>query len=372
MTLDWYRGNLPWLKNNTIFLTKSCSQAYGTSTPESDTDYRGVAIPPLPYYYGFLNHFEQAESKGDPDVTVMDIRKFFRLATDCNPNIIELLFTDPSDWVEWSFVWSTIVSRRDLFLSQKARHTFSGYGISQLKRLKLHLGRTPSDTKRGELERRYGYDTKFGMHVVRLLRMGEEILTRGEVIVRRPDAEELLSIRNGAWSFEKLETWALEMDAKIHSLSSCLPKEPDRKALDAMLISVTEQFLVGDAMKILVLDDDIVRHKAFRKKLAGHKVTSVHTAIEAINAMLQHRFDVVLLDHDLEMSEEIDPGCGMDVAEFIQLHLPWEKLPGQVIVHSWNAPATVRMVEAIRSVNIPVVAKAFTSELEWLILPKGE
>ena len=44
--------NMQWLKNRTILLTRTGSHAYGTNTPESDEDYRGVCIPPPEYYLG--------------------------------------------------------------------------------------------------------------------------------------------------------------------------------------------------------------------------------------------------------------------------------------------------------------------------------
>lgn len=57
---------------------------------------------------------------------------------------------------------------------------------------------------RAELEAQHGYDTKHAMHLVRLLRMGEEILSTGRVNVRREDADELMAIRKGALSYDQL------------------------------------------------------------------------------------------------------------------------------------------------------------------------
>jgi len=68
---------------------------------------------------------------------------------------------------------------------------------------------------RASLEEQFGLDTKHAMHLVRLLRMGKEILTEGEVYVMRPDASELLDIRNGKWSYEELVNYAEEMDNEI-------------------------------------------------------------------------------------------------------------------------------------------------------------
>lgn len=69
--------------------------------------------------------------------------------------------------------------------------------------------------KRAELELKFSYDTKHAMHLVRLLRMGYEALTEGLVRVRRPDAQELLSIRNGAWSYEQVIEYAEFMKEEV-------------------------------------------------------------------------------------------------------------------------------------------------------------
>ncbi len=93
MDFNWqrdYRGNLNWLQSRTVLLVRHGSHAYGLATETSDLDIKGVAIPPADYFLGFLKRFEQAESK-QPDMSIYDIRKFFQLACDCNPNIIEVL-----------------------------------------------------------------------------------------------------------------------------------------------------------------------------------------------------------------------------------------------------------------------------------------
>ena len=57
------KSNLYWLKDNTIFLSIVGSQSYGLSTPQSDVDYKGIAIPPIQYFTGFQNRFEQAKAE---------------------------------------------------------------------------------------------------------------------------------------------------------------------------------------------------------------------------------------------------------------------------------------------------------------------
>ena len=45
----------------TILLGQIGSKAYGTDTLESDDDYMGVVVPPLPYYIGIEHHPEGSE-----------------------------------------------------------------------------------------------------------------------------------------------------------------------------------------------------------------------------------------------------------------------------------------------------------------------
>jgi uncharacterized protein len=132
-----YQGDLTWVHDRTLFLTRHGSHAYGLNTPASDLDVKGVVCPPAEYFLGYLKRFEQLELH-EPDLVIYDIRKFFKLAADCNPNIIEVLWTDPSDHLRVTPLGERLLEHRALFLSQKARHTFSGYAISQLKRIKGH------------------------------------------------------------------------------------------------------------------------------------------------------------------------------------------------------------------------------------------
>lgn len=312
---EHYRGNLTWLPERTIFLTRHGSQAYGTNTPTSDLDVKGIAIPPKEYFLGYSHVFEQAEVKGDPDVVIYDLRKFMKLAADCNPNIIEVLHTDPSDWLLTTPLFEELYEHRKDFLSKKAKYTFSGYAISQLKRIRTHkrwllnppshkperqeyglsidhkaastseIGafdaliaeghqfdehamkllqrekeyqnaltewqqyenwKTTRNHKRSELEAKFGYDCKHACHLVRLMRMCREILTTGEVLVKRPDAAELLAIRNGAWSYDRLIDWADQQEAELavlYETTTMLPRGPDMNKLDALCVRLVEKSL---------------------------------------------------------------------------------------------------------------------------------
>lgn len=130
------------VKDRTIYLAIHGSQAYGLATESSDVDVKGICIEPKNYYLGNLNNFQQEElmvNKGHPeDSVIYSIRKFFKLATDCNPNIIEVLFVDEEHIRKIDRFGEKIRENRDLFISKKALHTFSGYAHAQIKRIKSH------------------------------------------------------------------------------------------------------------------------------------------------------------------------------------------------------------------------------------------
>lgn len=352
-----YRGNLEWLRERAILVVTHGSHAYGLNTPTSDLDIKGVAIPPREYFHGFAKRFEQAESK-EPDMVIYDIRKFFALAADCNPNIIEVVWGAAEHIRGATVIGLRLLGLCGDFLSKKAKHTFSGYAFSQLKRIRTHRRWLLSEIKppptraemglpertvipadqlsaahaaiekklatwqlddmsgldqaakvqilnslaemlaemkitgdatytaagrsigydenflrlldlerayksrraewdqyqnwkanrnptRAALEAKHGYDCKHAMHLVRLMRMCREILTEGKVIVKRPDRDELLAIRNGAWSYDRLEEWAEKQDAELTEVAktSKLPNAPDRAYLDRVCSEMVEASL---------------------------------------------------------------------------------------------------------------------------------
>lgn len=334
-------------------MTVHGSQAYGLNHSLSDLDIKGVCIPPPEIRDHLFQGFEQAENAPEineaevvkprinplntkVESNVYTLRKFFKLAADVNPNIIETLFTDPIDHLQRLPIAEDLMAIRDQFISSKAKFTFTGYAIAQLNKINRHRkwlmnpvtekpkredfglpperpmavetvareirklveewnfhqyrldelerselkercweviyrvanakvvdwdnwpdeywkaaidklqeqlnlsdelrslidrehqyqranqayesylrwesGRNP---ERKVLEAKYGYDVKHSMHLVRLLRMGMEILETGRVHVRRLDAEELIKVRNGGWSYEALVEYAEGMQKRI-------------------------------------------------------------------------------------------------------------------------------------------------------------
>lgn len=97
---------------------------------------------------------------------------------------------------------------------------------------------------RSVLESKFGYDTKHAYHLVRLMRMAREVLEGKGVIVKRPDAQELLEIRRGVWSYDQLMEWFDKQDELLGKLymGSSLPFGPDQEKLDKLCEDMISEF----------------------------------------------------------------------------------------------------------------------------------
>ena len=370
---------MKWFPENLVYLTIHGSKAYGLSNELSDLDIKGICIPPRSVEYDLFHKFEQSDNHPfveavaghlknpkNPKLesTVFSLRKLFVLASNINPNIIEVLWTDPSDHIMTTELSDTLMENRNLFLSSKAKFTFSGYAFSQAAKIERHrkwivLGELKEPTRaefglpdirarqldevfgfikseverwnlskfpmeeqdraelketiwelvdnvsqlkvgwdnwpqvyeasvvdriakeydlkdevvdllnrernfkrakeqysswlnwkknrnvdRHKLEVKSGYDTKHASHLVRLMRMGQEILVEGKVIVKRPDAEEILHIKNGGWSYDRVMEHAKDIQSKMDEAykSTILPRSVDFEKLNSLYHSLYEKY----------------------------------------------------------------------------------------------------------------------------------
>ena len=103
------------------------------------------------------------------------------------------------------------------------------------------------NSKRAEMEAKSGYDLKHAMHLIRLLRMGIEILDGKGVNVDRTgiDRDHLMDIRNGAFTFDQILEEANTLNAKADELyKTCsLPKSPNQEKIDTVLMSILDEHL---------------------------------------------------------------------------------------------------------------------------------
>lgn len=119
-----------------IYETLHGSRAYGLARPDSDHDYKGVIIGPARWYLGYVGGPEQIEH--GPDHVRFEVRKFVRLAAGANPTLLETLYTHPDDHRTVTAIGRRLLDARDAFLSKKVQHSFGGYALSQLKRIRTH------------------------------------------------------------------------------------------------------------------------------------------------------------------------------------------------------------------------------------------
>lgn len=87
-------------------------------------------------------------------------------------------------------------------------------------------------------------DGKNMMHCMRLIRMAQEIGAGKGIIVRRPDAEELLSIRRGEVDLTKLIEMADQAIEEMDSIFdiSDLPKKVNPDLVNTLLIKIRKEF----------------------------------------------------------------------------------------------------------------------------------
>jgi len=230
---------------STFLLTYKGSIVYGTQKEGSDTDFMGICFPPEESVFG-LEKFEQQEFKEKIDDmiyegTVYSIQKFFRLAMNGNPNIIESLFVEPKSIIYKTEIGQNLIDIRHEFLSKKCYHSFTGYAYSQL--MKLRYKKYKESHRKAEVEK-YGYSLKNAYHLIRLLHMAIQILTEKDLTVLRPERSLLIAIRNGRYKVEEVEEMArvLEKQTTDAYIKSDLRYKCNYKKLNQILIKIMKGY----------------------------------------------------------------------------------------------------------------------------------
>jgi uncharacterized protein len=258
-----------WLPDNLCYETMMGSVAYGVSSDTSDTDVYGICMPPKDMVFphlageilGFGTQVKRFETWQEHHVTahgkswdfqILGIVKFFQLAMENNPNIIDSLFTPRRCVLSSTAIGEYIREHRAEFLHKGAWHKFKGYAYSQLNKIKT---KTPTG-KRAELVENFGYDVKFAYHVVRLLLEVEQILVARDIDLER-DREQLKAIRRGEWTLEQLEQWAQDKEKALEALyhTSTVPYAPDEAQLKRHLLHCLEMHY-GDLSAAVVQPDE--------------------------------------------------------------------------------------------------------------------
>lgn len=97
---------------------------------------------------------------------------------------------------------------------------------------------------RKKLEIDFEFDCKHGSHLIRLMRTGCELLESKGLIVKRPDAKELLAIRNGEWTYEQLKAEFDKLNEKLEFLykNTKLPKSVNYERINELYHQICKDF----------------------------------------------------------------------------------------------------------------------------------
>lgn len=207
------------------------SRAFGLETDESDTDRRGIYLPPADLHWSLWGVPEQLENHATQE-TYWEIRKFLILALKANPNILECLYTPLIETA--SPLAEELLAMRESFLSQMVYQTYNGYVMSQFKKLEQDL------RSHGEIR------WKHAMHLIRLLLSGVTVLNKGYVPVRvEGHREQLLAIKRGELSWAEINDWRLSLHKEFDAALSVtrLPERPDYKRANEFLIKARREMV---------------------------------------------------------------------------------------------------------------------------------
>lgn len=199
------------------------------SFEESFTDYEQTIFRSAAQRTG--KHDAPSEP-GDLDLTLYSLRKFVRLALKGNPTILTLLFVPLSHQICGDSRGQGLQEMSSHIVSRRAGGAFLGYLQAQKHRF---MGLSGMDVTRKESIERFGFDTKYAMHMLRLGIQGVEILTTGRLSVPMPgdQSDYLRSVRRGEVAKDAILERTGQLEGEIKALldTSPLPEHPNVEAV---------------------------------------------------------------------------------------------------------------------------------------------
>jgi len=159
-----------------------------------------------------------------------ELRKFLLLALKANPNILETLHSPEMEILDE--IGEELVSMRSVFLSKLIFQTFSGYAMSQFKKMEQDL------RNHGEVR------WKHAMHLLRLLISGRQTLETGLLNISMVEHREfLLSVKRGELKWEEVADRRKELHREFEQAfaKSELPERPDSSRVNAFLVSARKR-----------------------------------------------------------------------------------------------------------------------------------
>lgn len=221
---------------------------------KDDRDEMGVCVEPRRYVVGF-GKFEHwvyrtaAEREGNPgarsqagdlDLTIYSLRKWARLALQGNPTVLLLLYLPVDALVIRTGAGEELQNLAPAFASRHAGKRFLGYLEAQRQRLVGERGQR--DVNRVELVEKFGYDTKYAMHMLRLGYQGVEYLETGRLTlpIQEPVRSHLMSVRQGMSNLADVLAECTRLELRLKKLleTSHLPPEPDWGTVESFVMDI--------------------------------------------------------------------------------------------------------------------------------------
>ncbi len=276
--------------SNTHYMVLMGSVAYGVSTDTSDQDIYGFCIPSKDVVFPHLDgeiigfgkqkqrfeQWQQAHIKDgieEYDFTIYSIVKYFNLCMENNPNMVDSLFVPQNYILHSTYVGNLVRESRKKFLHKGMWHKFKGYAYSMLKKAKEK--NPDSGTKRRELIEKYGFDTKYCYHLVRLLSQAEQMLIEGDLDLQEVGRREYMkAIRRGDVSLEDIERWAADKEKDLEKLyhSSSLPWGPDENYIKQLLMNCLEHHYGSLENCVMIKNKEELALKEIKLVLEKYKV----------------------------------------------------------------------------------------------------
>jgi hypothetical protein len=214
------------------------SQAYGLSTPQSDTDRLGMYAMPTVMLHGLREPQESVVFTKPSDYTFHEAAKFCRLVLSGNPTVNELLWL-PEDLYEFRHpLGLDLIEIRGSFLSApRVQAAYLGYARQQFDRLVKREGNFSSDLKKRT--------AKHARHLLRLLHQGFQLYSTAQLQIR---------LENPAWYHRFGEAVAqdptvaeeqlLSYEARFKEVEPALPERPDTEPVEEWLLKVRRHFFL--------------------------------------------------------------------------------------------------------------------------------
>ena len=115
-------------------------------------------------------------------------------------------------------------------------------------------------------------------------------------------------------------------------------------------------------MRILILEDSPERINSFRENMAGNEIVALDNPKQAIKKLIEEKWDILFLDHDLGGQAMVASGEGTGYEVALWLSRNRDFRPQVVIVHSLNPVGANNICGVLPSASRVPFAWAFNKD----------